>query len=93
MKFPDVLDQVTEDLAINRLTDYIYDLACKVAEGYRKYHINNSEDKASRVLLIEATRQVLEKCFYLVGIKPLEKIWKNHPKIHKERKKQINNLS
>ncbi|KAL4510853.1 hypothetical protein ABPG72_005007 [Tetrahymena utriculariae] len=74
IKFPDVLDQVTEDLAINRLTDYMYDLACRVAEGYRKYHINNSEDKLTRILLIEATRQILEKCFYLVGIKPLEKI-------------------
>lgn len=74
IKFSDVLEQVTEDLAINRLTDYTYDLACKVAEGYRKYHITNSEDKPTRILLIEATRQVLEKAFFLVGIKPLEKI-------------------
>ncbi|EGR29994.1 hypothetical protein IMG5_144680 [Ichthyophthirius multifiliis] len=74
VKFVDVLQSVTDDLAINRLTDYIYELACKIAEAYHKYHINNSEDKETRVLLIEATRIVLKKSLYLIGIEPLERI-------------------
>eukprot|EP01015_Nassula_variabilis_P008804 TRINITY_DN1696_c0_g1_i3.p2 TRINITY_DN1696_c0_g1~~TRINITY_DN1696_c0_g1_i3.p2 ORF type:complete len:124 (+),score=17.12 TRINITY_DN1696_c0_g1_i3:67-438(+) len=74
LKFPEVLDIVTDELAIHKLCDLIYDVAVKVAEGYSKYRILNDPNTNTRILLILAARDLLEKAFYLVGIKPLEKI-------------------
>jgi arginyl-tRNA synthetase len=74
IRFPEVLNTVSDELNIHKLCDYIYDISVKVAEGYRKYRIIDSEDKVSRVLLCEAVRKVMLQSFHLVGIKPLDRI-------------------
>lgn len=74
MKFPEVLDTVTDELAIHKLCDLIYDIAVKVSEGYTKYRIIDDPNRDTRILLCEAVRALLHQTFYLVGIKPLDKI-------------------
>jgi len=74
LRFPEVIDTVVDELAIHKLCDYIYDISVKIAEGYKKYRINDDPNKETRVLLFEAIRRVMQKAFWMVGIKPLEKI-------------------
>ncbi len=74
LRFPEILEAVVDDLAINKLCDLIYDVCVRLSEGYAKYRILDDPNKNSRILLIEATRLVLQKSFYMVGIDPLEKI-------------------
>ena len=74
LRFPEVLEVVTDELNIHKLCDFIYDVAVKISEGYTKYRIVDDPNKESRVLLCEAVRRMLSTAFYLVGIKPLEKI-------------------
>lgn len=61
-------------MAINKITDYIYDIAVKVQENYKKYRIVGDENMESRIILVECVRKTLEKAFEMVGIVPIEKI-------------------
>jgi len=74
LKFPEVLEAVTDELAINKLCEFIYDVATKISEGYNKYRILDDPNRDSRILLCEAARRMLHQAFYMVGITPLEKI-------------------
>lgn len=74
LRFPEVLNTVNDELNIHKLCDYIYDIAVKISEGYKKYRIIDSEDKVTRVLLCEAVRRVLLQSFRLLSIEPLERI-------------------
>ena len=39
IKFFDVLNESSEELALNKITDFIYEIAMKVQENYKKYRI------------------------------------------------------
>ena len=51
IKFFDVLHDSSEQMAINRITDYIYEIAVKVQENYKKYRIVGDEHMKSRIIL------------------------------------------
>jgi arginyl-tRNA synthetase len=74
LRFPEVIDTVTEELNIHKLCDFIYEVSTKVAEGYSKYRINDDPNKETRILLCVAVKRIMDTAFNLVGIKPLEKI-------------------
>lgn len=74
LRFPEVMDTVVSELAIHKLCDFIYDVAVKIAEGYNKYRILDDPNKETRVLLLEGVRRILQLSFWMVGIKPLDKI-------------------
>lgn len=74
IKFYDVLNDSVDELALNKVTDFIYDICVKVQENYKKYRIVGDENMESRIILCEAIRKVLEKAFFMVGIVPIEKI-------------------
>jgi len=74
IKFYDVLNDSVEELSLNKVTDFIYDICVKVQENYKKYRIVGDENMESRIILCEAIRKVLEKGFFMVGIVPIEKI-------------------
>lgn len=63
IKFFDVLNDSAEQMAINKITDYIYDIAVKVQENYKKYRIIGDENMESRIILVECVRKTLEKAF------------------------------
>jgi len=75
LKFPETLEAASDELAINKICDFIYELAGKISEGYKLYRIIDDPSKDSRILLIEAIRQVFSTAFHLVGIVPLDRIW------------------
>jgi arginyl-tRNA synthetase len=64
------------DLAVNRLTDQLYEMSVKIGEFYNteECKVINTEHEASRVLLLDAVRKVMKVCFDLLGMKTLEKI-------------------
>lgn len=74
IKFFDVVHDSADEMAINKITDYIYDIAVKVQENYKKYRIIGDENMESRIVLCECIRKTLEKAFFMVGIVPVEKI-------------------
>jgi arginyl-tRNA synthetase len=49
-------------------------LAKIIATGYDCYRVLENEHTYSRVCMFEAVRRIMEKCFDLLGIKPLERI-------------------
>ena len=41
---------------------------------YGEYQVVGSEEQASRVRMWEATLEVMRKCFFLLGMEPLDRI-------------------
>lgn len=74
VKFSETIEIVLEELTINRLCDYIYALACRIAEGYNVYKIINNEHSKTRVAMILICKKIMQKCFTLLGIKTIERI-------------------
>lgn len=74
IKLNDVIDELLEDLALNKLTDYVYNVAVKFAEFYEECKIQGSEQQDSRILIVELTRRMMKLSFDLLGLKPIEKI-------------------
>lgn len=74
IKFFDIIEESAEEMAINKITDFTYDIAAKVQENYKKYRVIGDEHMHSRLILCECVRKTLKKAFYMVGIVPVEKI-------------------
>lgn len=81
LKFPDVIFKVYTELMLHFLCEYCYELCVTFTEFYDCCYCieKNSEGKiikvnTGRILLCEATIAVLEKCFHILGLNPLEKI-------------------
>jgi arginyl-tRNA synthetase len=62
------------DLQINRLTDQLYEIAVKIGEFYQQSKVIGAPEEKSRILLLEATRRVMETLFNLLGMKTIERI-------------------
>ena len=68
---------VIQDLLPNRLCEYLKELAVKFTDFVTKCHVLNADSETatlSRLLLCEATKQVMAKCFHLLGIDTLDRI-------------------
>lgn len=75
-RFNDVIDEVLEDLNLNKLTDYIYHIAVNFSEFYAEdaCTILGNEHTNSRLLIIELTRRFMKLSFDLIGLSPVERI-------------------
>lgn len=74
LQLPDVISFINKDLNSNRLCGYLYTLAEKVQTFVTACRVLGSEEQSSRLLLCEATLKVMQKCFFLLGIDPLDQI-------------------
>lgn len=81
LKFPDVINKITKDLCLHHLCEFVYEVCTTFTEFYDTcYCIEKNKAgeivkiNAGRVLLAEATAQILDKCFYILGLKPVSKI-------------------
>lgn len=77
LQLGDVIKSVLHDLLPNRLCDYLKELAVKFTDFVTKCHVLNADSENatySRLLLCEATKQVMAQCFQLLGIGTLERI-------------------
>lgn len=73
-QFSEALEQVTEELLPNRLTDYLYTLAEKFNAFFRDCRVEGTPEQNSRLLLCEATARTLKAGLELLGIETLEKM-------------------
>ncbi|XP_058788641.1 probable arginine--tRNA ligase, cytoplasmic isoform X2 [Phymastichus coffea] len=81
LKFPDVISKITKDLLLHTLCELCYEIACTFTEFYDKcYCVEKNQAgeiikvNMGRILLIEVTAMILEQCFDLLGLKPVEKM-------------------
>lgn len=70
----EALQQVTDELLPNRLTDYLYTLAEKFNAFFRDCRVEGVPEQNSRLLLAELTAKTLQKGLNLLGIKTLERM-------------------
>jgi arginyl-tRNA synthetase len=74
LQLPDIISFINKDLSSNRLCGYLYTVAEKVQTFVTSCRVLGSEEQSSRLLLCEATLKVMQKCFSLLGIEPLDQI-------------------
>lgn len=81
LRFPCVMQKIAKDLCLHHLCEFVYELCTTFSEFYDVcYCIEKSKTgeivkiNSSRVLLSECAAQVLDKCFFILGLKPNQKI-------------------
>ncbi|XP_070161394.1 arginine--tRNA ligase, cytoplasmic [Polyergus mexicanus] len=81
LKFPDIVLDISEHMYLHSLCEFCYEISCAFTEFYDKCYcvIKNQDGEIihvhmGRLLLTEATAIVLEKCFALLGLKPVARM-------------------
>lgn len=81
IKFPDVITRVTKELALHTLCDFCYEIATTFSEFYDNCYCvekNKSGEiikvNMGRILLTEVTAMIMEQCFAILGVEPVEKM-------------------
>lgn len=81
LKFPDVLLSISQDMYLHQLCEFCYEISCAFTEFYDKcYCVEKNQAgeivkvNIGRLLLTEATAIVMEKCFALLGLKPVTRM-------------------
>ena len=81
LKFPDIVLKITKDLCLHTLCEFCYEIACTFTEFYDScYCVEKNQAgeivkvNMGRILLTEVTAMMLEQCFALLGLKPVEKM-------------------
>lgn len=85
VQFPEVLSRSISELYPHYLCDYMYELATTFTEFYDVcYCIQKDRSTGEivkvdtgRLLLCEAAAMIMAKGFDLLGIKPVEKMWRH----------------
>lgn len=73
-QFSMTLEQMTRDLSPHRLTEYLYNLAERFNAFFRDCRVEGDPAQNSRLLLCEVAAKVLRQGFYILGLKPLERM-------------------
>lgn len=75
-RFPEVLEDITNDYFPNRLTDYLFLLSTRLNAFYESTPVLQAEEPArsSRLRLVKSAVQVLESGLNLLGIEAPEKM-------------------
>nr|CAB3265443.1 arginine--tRNA ligase, cytoplasmic [Phallusia mammillata] len=82
LRFPEILQRVSDDLTPNILCDYLYELATVFTEFYDTcYCIEKDRTSGDivkihthRLLLCDATTAVMDQCFWILGITPVHRM-------------------
>ncbi|XP_012229358.2 arginine--tRNA ligase, cytoplasmic isoform X1 [Linepithema humile] len=81
LKFPDVILSISQDLFLHPLCEFCYEISCAFMEFYDKCYCVEKDQAGvivkihmGRILLTEVTAIVLEKCFALLGLKPVQRM-------------------
>ncbi|CAF1083743.1 unnamed protein product [Brachionus calyciflorus] len=82
LRFPEVYLKALNDLLLHSICDYMYDLATVFTEFYDSCYCIEKDKQTgeiksvnmSRLVLCESTASVLAQCFYLLGLRTIEKM-------------------
>lgn len=73
-QFNDTLTCIAQELLPNRLTDYLYRVAEKFHVFFHQCRVEGSSQQTSRLLLCQATAEVLCAGMKILGLKPLDRM-------------------
>ncbi|XP_051955371.1 arginine--tRNA ligase, cytoplasmic [Xyrauchen texanus] len=82
LRFPEILQKITDDLLLHTLCDYLYELATTFTEFYDSCYCVEKDRQTGevvkvnmwRMLLCEATAAVMHKGFDILGINPVQRM-------------------
>jgi len=80
LRFPEIIEEVVSSLCPHTLCSYLYDISTVFTNFYDKCYCIEKKDGVivkvhmDRLLLCEATAQIMEKCFDLLGIKTVSRM-------------------
>nr|CAH7730322.1 unnamed protein product [Callosobruchus chinensis] len=82
LRFPDeLLLKTLNDLYPHHICEYVYEIANTFTEFYESCYCVEKDSSGDivkvnygRILLTEATAMIMEKCFHILGLKPVEKM-------------------
>lgn len=74
LRFPEIINEVAEDLFPNRLCEYLFELANHFHQFFRDCRIIGAEQQTSRLLLSELTAKTLKLGMGLLGLETVEKM-------------------
>ena len=82
IRFPEIINRITDNLLPHTLCDYLYELCTTFTEFYEVCYCVEKDRQTGeivqvnmgRILLCEATAQVLDKSFYILGLEPVSKM-------------------
>lgn len=81
IKYSDILARVLDELLIHSLCEYMYTLCTTFTDFYDRCYCVEKDKKTGevrinyrRLLLCEATANVLKQCFEILGIQSLERM-------------------
>ncbi|MFH1089313.1 MAG: arginine--tRNA ligase [Candidatus Uhrbacteria bacterium] len=76
-EYPEVVLKTSQDFKLDRLTEYLFDLAKTFATFYHEVPVTQAEDKetvAARLALIESVSQVLKNGLWMMGIETIKEM-------------------
>lgn len=73
-RFSEMLNSFANDLYPHHLTDYLYTVANKFNAFFRDCRVEGSSEEKSRLLLCEATAQVMQRGLSILGIPVVERM-------------------
>lgn len=74
LRFEESLNQASNDLLPNRLTDYLYTLAEKFNAFFRDCHVEGSPEEDPRLLLCEAAARTFKQGLEILGLQPVDRM-------------------
>ena len=74
LRLPEYVDNVFNDLQINKICNMLYDISTIIGQFYARNKVLGDEKEKSRILLIELTRKTRKTLFDILGMKTIEKI-------------------
>ena len=76
-EYPEIVLKTSQDFKLDRLTEYLFDLAKTFATFYHEVPVTQTEDKetmAARLALIESVSQVLKNGLWMMGIETIKEM-------------------
>ena len=85
LRFSEIIIKISDDLFLHSLCEYMYEVATAFSEFYDNCYCvekNKSGEivkiNMGRIILCEVTAKVLAKCFDILGLTPVEKMWNRY---------------
>ena len=82
LRFPEIIIKTSDDLFLHSLCEYMYEVATTFSEFYDNCYCVEKDKSGSivkinmgRMVLCEVTAKILAKCFDILGLVPVEKMW------------------
>jgi len=76
-EYPEIVLKTSQDFKLDRLAEYLFDLAKTFATFYHEVPVTQAEDKeavSARLALIESVSQVLKNGLWMMGIETIKEM-------------------